>query len=110
MAMGFPWKAVLNGVVAVAAHTVPGGTAVDAVVHEAIKAKAGNEKDQAIFAAIMTRLNELEVLKPGQIADPAKFNKGLVDAHAAFDEISQSISRINHLFSNGQCIRSWVAR
>jgi hypothetical protein len=93
MVMGFPWKAVLSGVTDIAAKTVPGGAAVDAVVHEAINAKTGAEKEQAIVASVMTGLNELELLKPDQIADPAKFNKGLVDAHAAFDEISQSLKK-----------------
>jgi hypothetical protein len=93
--MGFPWKAVLLGVLHVAepiaANAVPGGAAIDAAVHETIAAKTGTEKEQAIIDSVSAGFNELNLISPDTIVDKDLFNKGLVDAHNAFDEISKAL-------------------
>lgn len=95
--MGFPWKAVLLGIVhvseSVAVSAIPGAAAIDVAVHETISAKTGTEKEQAIIDSITAGLAELQMFKPNTIADIALFNKGLVDAHNAFDEISKSLKK-----------------
>lgn len=95
--MGFPWKAVLLGIghVAepVAAEVVPGGQVIDGAVHAIIDAKTGADKEQAILLSISAGLATMEAIKPDMIADPILFNKGIVDAHNAFDEISKAIKK-----------------
>ena len=93
--MGFPWKAVLLGIAHVAepiaVATLPGAQAVDLAVHEAISAKTGTDKEQAIVDSVSAGLDELQVFKPDTIKDPDLFKKGIVDAHNAFDEISKAL-------------------
>lgn len=95
--MGFPWKSVLLGIVHVAEpiaiNAIPGAAAVDLAIHESISAKTGTEKEQAIIDSISASLNELQIFKPDTIGDIVLFNKGLVDAHNAFDEISKSLKK-----------------
>lgn len=90
-------KAILKsiGIIAedVAANAVPGGQAVDTAVHEVIAAKNPTDREKAIIDSVNAGLGEVETFDPSLIYNKDLFNQGVLDAHKAFDEIKQAITK-----------------
>lgn len=87
------WKSIVSIIGHIAASVVPGGSAVVDAVQENIDAKTGAEKEKAIIDSVFAGLNEVETFDASLIKDPTLFNKGITDAHAAFDEIKAALGK-----------------
>lgn len=71
---------LLKVVEAGAVTVIPGAAVVDSAVHSVVENKGSEE---SIESAVLAGLQELELLKPETIADPATFNANMQIAHDA---------------------------